>query len=575
MTSFPDDVKESAMLAVIAALFSVLQLISTYISHDGSFLYSESHDGLFNALLLVTFFLLYFIGGKAVCRVIDRCQEPEDVVNGSSHGKWHGLAYFAVIILGWSPWLYAFYPGSLWYDMCYEYDQYYGAYRFDSEMQFPPFPTFVMGLLMDIGKNVFQSDNVGMFLYIILQTVVCAAACTKALTLLGELGARRRIVCLFLLFYAFFPDFGASAQMGANNVLNYGLTLLACTYIFRIYRHMAEGTSAGSNVLMCLGFITCALLSSLWRREMFYIFVFVTAVLVIYGLRRKRRGTSAVLLSGILLMGLSASFSDRTVIGTLMGHEYSTTHDSKILSLPLRQIGHFVRYRGDLVSDMEERILDMCFDYGYYGIARNYNPALADPLIFSFTMEDPECVHGVSRVYWSFFRKDPALFLESLIAASYGYYSVIPNSHSAPEYVKGLGMRLPLLTINKEPDIPFGHVSGIEYRAETKELREMLAGWLVDLERAFNAFFGFGICTFLLIVLCSYSVLKERKAWAAIPHIVPLMLCLACIASPVNDCGRYYIGIFYVMPLLFGAVVSSVCLTERNPNTFHNQAVRM
>lgn len=219
MTSFPDDVKESAMLAVIAALFSVLQLISTYISHDGSFLYSESHDGLFNALLLVTFFLLYFIGGKAVCRVIDRCQEPEDVVNGSSHGKWHGLAYFAVIILGWSPWLYAFYPGSLWYDMCYEYDQYYGAYRFDSEMQFPPFPTFVMGLLMDIGKNVFQSDNVGMFLYIILQTVVCAAACTKALTLLGELGARRRIVCLFLLFYAFFPDFGASAQMGANNVL--------------------------------------------------------------------------------------------------------------------------------------------------------------------------------------------------------------------------------------------------------------------------------------------------------------------------------------------------------------------
>lgn len=162
---------------------------------------------------------------------------------------------------------------------------------------------------------------------------------------------------------------------------------------------------------------------------------------------------------------------------------------------------------------------------------------------------------NVPRVWRSFFKKDPAHFPESVIAGSYGCCPVLPYSRSAPRCSGGAGMRLPLLTMMKEPDRPLGHVSGIGYRPETEELREMLRGWLSDLEGSFNAFFGFGIWTFLLVVLCSYSVLRESRVAVAIPYIVPVMLCLACIASPVNDCGRYYMGIFYLMPLLTGTAM--------------------
>jgi len=119
----------------------------------------------------------------------------------------------------------------------------------------------------------------------------------------------------------------------------------------------------------------------------------------------------------------------------------------------------------------------------------------------------------------------------------------------------------------KETDRPFGHVSGIEYREETDEIRNMLPDRLSSPDGSFSAFSGFGIPIFLLIVLCLYEVQKERRVGAAVPYVLPLMLCLACIASPVYDCGRYCLGIFYIMPFVFGAAVRRGGFSSCPPET--------
>lgn len=550
-------VKKTAILVIIAAIFSFLQLVSTYIFHYNTFKYSPINVGIFNLLIFITFFIIYFIGGNIVYWIIDRCSQPEKVENNKD--STHGLAYFLVIILGWSPWLYAFYPGSLWWDMCYEYDQYYGSYRFDSVLQFPAFPTYVMGLLMDIGKTLFKSDNVGMFLYIILQTLVCAFACTKVITLLEEIKLNKKIIYSFLLVYAFFPVFGASVQSGANNVLNYGLTLLSCVYIYRIYRQISRNEVTKRIIVSCFWYINYALLSSLWRKEMVYIYTFISILLIIYCYRVKFRRISAVLLYGILILCLSSAFSERLVVEKLIGQTLNKVNDTKGFSVPLLQVARFVYYHDDLVSDEEKGILNKSFSYGYDGIRKSYNPNLSDSLIFNFNFKERER-NGFYRVYWSFFKKDPLLFLESLIASSYGYYSILPNApktiNNAP--TNGLpGMRLPGLWINLDPDKQFGNVSGIEYRAETQKLRTLMSDWLAELEKSLNAFFGFGICTFLMVVLSSYSYSRSKKLTSVIPYILPLMLCMVCIASPVNDYGRYYIGVFYCMPFIIGITMQS------------------
>lgn len=118
---------------------------------------------------------------------------------------------------------------------------------------------------------------------------------------------------------------------------------------------------------------------------------------------------------------------------------------------------------------------------------------------------------NVPRVWRSFFKKDPAHFPESVIAGSYGCCLVLPYSRSAPRCSGGAGMRLPLLTMMKEPDRPFGHVSGIAYREETEELLSMLADRLSSPEGSFSAFSYLGSSTFLSVVLCLYEVQKERR----------------------------------------------------------------
>ena len=121
-----DNRQRFIILSVIAILFAAIQLVSTYIFHYISFQYSPISVSIFNLLLLITFFLLFFVLGGGIYCVIDHCASYKNTNdNRNNHKK--GLAYFLLIILGWSPWLYAYYPGSLNYDMCVEYDHYYGS----------------------------------------------------------------------------------------------------------------------------------------------------------------------------------------------------------------------------------------------------------------------------------------------------------------------------------------------------------------------------------------------------------------------------------------------------------------
>ena len=61
-----DNRQRFIILSVIAILFAAIQLVSTYIFHYISFQYSPISVSIFNLLLLITFFLLFFVLGETV-----------------------------------------------------------------------------------------------------------------------------------------------------------------------------------------------------------------------------------------------------------------------------------------------------------------------------------------------------------------------------------------------------------------------------------------------------------------------------------------------------------------------------
>lgn len=70
------------------------------------------------------------------------------------------------------------------------------------------------------------------------------------------------------------------------------------------------GSRGGEALLAVPRLIIIALLSSLRRREMVYIFVLVSALLAVYSIRRRSRVTGALLASGILLLCVLRLFGE-------------------------------------------------------------------------------------------------------------------------------------------------------------------------------------------------------------------------------------------------------------------------
>ena len=176
-----------------------------------------------------------------------------------------------------------------------------------------------------------------------------------------------------------------------------------------------------------------------------------------------------------MIFSLTAAYSDKVIIEKLMGQSYSPVFNTKILTVPLRQVARFAYYHNDLVSAKEKDVLNRSFSYGYEGMRKNHNVNPSDPLIFNFKPSEIN-KEEFFNVYWSFFRKDPLLFLEGIIANSYGYYSIIPDVPAA----NLPGLRLPFLRMYKQPDRFLGHLKGIEYRSETKQLRVTIHSRLVQ-----------------------------------------------------------------------------------------------
>lgn len=555
------------ILVVVATVAALLQMISVNIQIYGSFLRGSSGI-LANLLIFVVSLLFYFIIFVAIYRWLYQA----NTVAASSQIKGTSRIYYLLILIaGWLPWIIAFYPGSLFYDMSYQYTQYYG----DTGLHLhPPFSTLLMGKLMDVGRNVFGSDNVGCFLYILLQTAVCAYACSEVMLFLYHLGTSKRVRAVLLLFYAFFPLFGSTMQMGAKDILNYGLILLVGVYTTQLYLFAYNDHSKWRKHegVLCK-YIIVSFFSCLFRKEMMYVYIFVTVMLlIIYVARKKQKIRCAMLVGGIVVFSLSGIVQTEVIAKGIMGSAFDEG-DSEGLSIPLMQVARFVYYDGNKVEQWEKDILNECFYYGYDEITNNYNPNISDSIKYNFDYTRSKEA-GFNKVYWSFFKKDPMMYIESVIASSYGYYSIVSNVPTAlnDAPTNGLpGARLPVTYINLDPfDLYAKNIRlDIHYLDQTENLRTALRKWLGELQESLNFAFGYGGYTWLVVLMCLYSVYKERTLFSATPYLLGILLILVCIASPVNDYHRYYMGVIFLAPLMVGFTATVTKAYNVTDNDMH------
>ena len=87
----------------------------------------------------------------------------------------------AALLVCWSPFLIAFFPGSVCWDLGEMAAQYFGLRQINT--WHPVFLTGLYGALLSFGR-LFSSDNLGTALYMLLQTLALSYAFARTMELL-------------------------------------------------------------------------------------------------------------------------------------------------------------------------------------------------------------------------------------------------------------------------------------------------------------------------------------------------------------------------------------------------------
>lgn len=140
-------------------------------------------------------------------------------------------ACMMLLILCWSPYLIAFFPGTVCWDLGEMVAQFFGQRPMDT--WHPVFLTWVMGACVWLGR-LLGSDNLGAALYTLLQTLALGYALTDALRFLRERGLRRSVRLCALMFFALCPLWGGYAQFISKDTLYTSVLLLFALSVLRL-----------------------------------------------------------------------------------------------------------------------------------------------------------------------------------------------------------------------------------------------------------------------------------------------------------------------------------------------------
>ena len=119
------------------------------------------------------------------------------------------LGSMAALLVCWSPFLIAFFPGSVCWDLGEMAAQYFGLRQINT--WHPVFLTGLYGALLSFGR-LFSSDNLGTALYMLLQTLALSYAFARTMELLRRWGLPRWFRLAALGFFGLTPLFGGYAQ---------------------------------------------------------------------------------------------------------------------------------------------------------------------------------------------------------------------------------------------------------------------------------------------------------------------------------------------------------------------------
>lgn len=534
--------KRKKILSIIYSL-----IITIFIIIGTSFILTGNFKSItkYPILFLISSGLLYKIINEITIYLYDKLDEKREKNLDIKKNKFNTLLkekpfIFSLIfiLLCWLIYLIAFYPGILSPDPSYQILQYFGIdnkYSYYSILidksviltnHHPVIHTLLLGSCIKIGIKLFNSFNIGLFIYTLIQTFILAATLSYTIKFMKEINVNEKYRKLCLFIYALVPVFPLYALSPVKDVIFGCLIIL---YVISLYKFIKNNCSM--KVKDIVREIILIILIMLFRNNGFHVvllsfpFLFLTS----------KKNLKKYLL--IFLVVISFYFSYNKVI---LPH-FKITNGSirEMLSVPFQQTARYVKKHKNEVTKSEKKAIDKILDYDT--INKRYNPKLADPVKNKFnryyTNND---LKNYFKVWILELKKHPITYIEATINNTYGYFYPVETNWYV--YI------IPKKIVN---DFGFNYSFNSLYI-----LRYVLSA--IALVFPYIPFIGLfvniGFNTWILLFMLSYLLYK--KNYKSIIYILPsLILLLVCFVSPANTYFRYALPNIFLMPTLFSMFI--------------------
>ena len=449
-----------------------------------------------------------------------------------------------LLALCWSPYLIAFFPGTVCWDLGEMVAQFFGQRPMDT--WHPVFLTWVIGGCVWLGRLV-GSDNLGAALYTLLQTVLMAFALGSSLRLMRSLRLSRAARLAATAFFALLPIWGGYAQFISKDTLYTSALLLFTLCLIRLLL-AREGRLSVRTGREAAGLFVWGLLTCLMRSNGLYVILPTAAFAFAFAARGRARLAVGGALAGAVALALLFSH----VLLPALGVRDETA--SGLYSVCFQQSARVLRDHGDQVTTEEYAEIDRVLDAE--NLAELYEPWISDPVKFTFRQygqgaEAEKAALARYRETWlSMLSKYPLTYAEAFFAGNVSYYAFTPK-FEGETYNQQAGNRLVFETYELGEDPRFLHTEQI---ASLEGARTLLAVFARGIRHIPLLGLLYACATYTwLLAGAGMSAVRQRR-WRLLVGFLPALLTLGvCMLGPVNDYFRYFLPIVAMTPALLAA----------------------
>ena len=532
----------------VSSLFGFLNLCGMCMYHMDKIPFFYSKTWLFVMIPLWLSYSLMFLFAAFLAEVafsylaVDR-RNREENANSKLLTNRPGLKVFGLIFLCWLPWIISYYPASMDWDVYRQLASFMNVSSYARSNHDPYFSSCVLGLCYSLGKGM-GSENLGIFIYILLRDTALAAVYAWVVRAIAKAEMPRAFCVVVLLYYALTPVWGAYAKHAFKDTAAAGLFCAAIMSMVCVVRRKRRGILTNGD---CFQFALFSCLACLFRGNVIYALLPGALLLALMLIKSRDVIRGCILLLGCICFIL---------------FNYSITHFCGIrpadreeaLSLPFQMSARTVRDHFEEITDEEKAALDGYLDFESMGM--KYDPLVSDPVK---NKAKKDATAGEKKAYFSawmkMIKKYPVTNFEALIASTYGYYAFTPK-HGETDGNYNANMTI----FNWiKPRGFLEYFGNFNYLSSMENIRDWLHRWARIWDRIPILSLTDTIAAYTwVVVLLGTWLLRHGKWLEIVPVLSVLLIILTCIASPVNDCFRYYSLAAASCPPLFLLLKSDV-----------------